>query len=207
LTDIALKVEIPEIAKLVGEVIDSLTARDVEVRDREGRWWSVRIRPYKTTDNRIEGAVVALVDIDSMKNQVDSHAQAQAFTEGIVDTVRQPLIVLDSKLSVRHANEGFLRVFQVSAKEAIGKRIYDLGNGRWNIPRLRELLEEILPSNTSLRNFAVVHDFPRLGRRKVLINARRLDYGSRHAQLILVSLDDVTPEKKVKRQDLGHARE
>jgi two-component system CheB/CheR fusion protein len=197
-TDISMKVDVPDFPKLVTEVIDSLTVKDVEARDKDGHWWSLRIRPYKTTDNRIDGAIIALVDIDSMKTNIDESERARAFAEGIVNTVRQPLVVLDGNLTVKHINDAFLRVFKVSSDETINKRIYDLGNGQWNIPKLRELLEEVLPENTSLRDFEVEHDFPRIGQRRMLLNARRISFNDEPAQMILLAIEEDGEHKEAK---------
>jgi len=189
-TDIALRVEVPELSRVVSDVIESLATHDVEARDKDGHWWSVRVRPYKTTDNRIDGAVIALVDIDAMKSSLDNNEAARKFAEGIVNTVSQPLVVLDGKLTVKHVNDAFLRVFKVSREETLGRRIYDLGDGQWNIRQLRELLEEILPRNTSLRDFPVDNDFPRVGRKEMVLNAHRLVSDHEPSELILLAMEE-----------------
>jgi two-component system CheB/CheR fusion protein len=188
-TDIALKIDVPQLPNVVTEVIDSLTTRDIDAQDKEGHWWSVRIRPYKTTDNRIDGAVVALVDVDAMKTTAQHSEAARGMAEAIVNTVRQPLLVLDHKLNVKHANDSFLRVFKTNPAETLNRRIYDLGDGQWDIPQLRELLEEILPRNTSLRDYLVTHNFPRIGRKKMLLNAHRMVSDHEPTGLILLAIE------------------
>jgi two-component system CheB/CheR fusion protein len=114
------------------------------------------------------------------------------FAEKIVSTVREPLIVLDPKLRVISANKSFYNIFKVKPKETLGKQIYNLGNRQWNIPKLRKLLEEILPKNTSFNNFEIEHDFKTIGPKTMLLNARRLDT----VQMILLAIEDTTELKK-----------
>ena len=190
-TDIALKVEVPGFPQLVTEVINSLVMKEMEVRDKNDHWWSVRIRPYKTAGGKIDGAVVALLDIDVMKASAESVVQGRAFAEAIVNTVRQPLLVLDKGLIVKSANPEFCRVFKVTAAETLNRRIYDLGNGQWNLPQLRTLLEDILPQNSQFQDFEVSYDFPDVGPKTMRLNARRLAYDRSRQPLILLAIEEV----------------
>jgi PAS domain S-box-containing protein len=122
---------------------------------------------------------------------------ALAYSDSIVDTVREPLLVLDSTLHVRTASQSFYRTFGVSPEQTIGQFVYDLGNGQWNIPELRRLLEEVLPQEKSFRNFEVVHEFPSLGVRVMLLNARRLMQAADEPAGVLLAIEDVTARKKI----------
>jgi two-component system CheB/CheR fusion protein len=174
ITDIALPLDIPALDKQVLEVFDSLTPKDIEVEDKSGHWWSVRIRPYKTTDHKIDGAVIALVDIDAVKTGALVATVARDFAEATVNTVREPLLVLNSDLAVKSANDAFYRVFKINPQETIGRRIFELDDKQWNIPKLRILLEDILKRDNSFNDFEVEHDFLRTGKMKMLLNGRRL---------------------------------
>jgi PAS domain-containing protein len=127
-------------------------------------------------------------------------ADALVYLESIVDTVREPLIVLDKQLRVKTANQSFYRTFQVTPAETETRCIYDLGNGQWNIPQLRTLLEEILAQNKSFESFDVDHEFPGIGRKSMLLNARRLHWEG-HTELILLAIEDVT-EPRGKEEEL-----
>ena len=127
---------------------------------------------------------IASVDVGSIASLESAHQLA----EMIVDTVREALLVLDLDLNVRAANESFYRLFQVSHDETVGSRIYELGNRQWDIPKLRTLLEELLPESKSFRDYEVEHEFEKIGRRSMVLNARQLD----HHALILVAIEDVT---------------
>jgi len=99
---------------------------------------------------------------------------ALSYAQSIVDTVREPMLVLDGELRVVTASRAFSHTFNVSLDETEGQFIYNLGNGQWDIPALRTALEEVLPKQHTCQNFQVVHDFPMLGRRVMLLNARQL---------------------------------
>ncbi|HDR73209.1 MAG TPA: PAS domain-containing protein [Methanoculleus sp.] len=110
----------------------------------------------------------------------------------IVDTVREPLIILNRDLEVIFANRSFYATFRTPPEETVGQRIYDLGNRQWDIPELRRLLEEILPGKSTFRNFEVVHEFPGIGTRKMLLNARRLIPANNEEEFILLAIEEMT---------------
>ena len=122
---------------------------------------------------------------------------AQCYAEHIVATIREALLVLDGNLQIIRANQAFCRLFNVTPEETEHCLLYELGNGQWNIPRLRLLLEEILPTNRSFDNFEVTHTFPYLGRRTVMLNARRLQLeGATPTTQILLAIEDVTAHRE-----------
>jgi PAS domain S-box-containing protein len=118
---------------------------------------------------------------------------ALAYADSILDTVRDPLIVLDSELRVRSASRSFHENFKVTREETEGRLIYELGNGQWNIPQLRTLLEDILPKESSFRDFEVTHEFEGIGRRRMLLNARKVHAPEAESELILLAIEDITP--------------
>jgi PAS domain S-box-containing protein len=120
-----------------------------------------------------------------------------AYAESIVDTVREPMLVLDGKLRIRTASRTFYETFGVSKEETEGQFIYDLGNGQWNIPALRTLLEKILPRETSLKDFEVEHEFPTLGLRVMQLNACKLRREGDHSELVLLAIEDITERKRL----------
>ena len=119
----------------------------------------------------------------------------QTYAQNIVDTVREPLLILDATLRVRSANRAFYQTFQVSAAETEGRLIYELGNGQWDIPDLRTLLEDIVPKSSVFDDFELEHTFPVIGRRFMLLNARKLQAGE-HGELLVLAMEDVTMRKK-----------
>ena len=119
------------------------------------------------------------------------------YAESIIDTVREPLIILDQELRVVSVNRSFYGVFKVKPEETVGQLIYDLGNKQWDIPKLRELLETILPQKAFFDNYEVVHDFATIGRRIMLLNARQIERGIGKAQIILLAIEDITTRKEM----------
>ncbi|MDT7603031.1 MAG: hypothetical protein QOF61_1028, partial [Acidobacteriota bacterium] len=123
--------------------------------------------------------------------------RALDYFQNIVETVREPLVILDSDLRVQGASRSFYQTFKVTSEETEGRLIYELGDRQWDIPALRTLLEEILPERTQFDGFEVVHDFPRVGRRVILLNARRIISEERNATTILLAIEDITERKRI----------
>ncbi len=121
---------------------------------------------------------------------------ALAYAESIVETVREPLLVLDADLRVISANRSFYQAFQVSQEKTEKRLIYKLGNRQWDIPKLRKLLEEILPQNTQIEDFEVDHEFTTIGRRTMLLNARRIYDESNRTETILLAIEDITERRR-----------
>jgi len=193
ITDLKPNIELPNLESLVAESINTVSLRELELQDRQGHWYSLRIRPYKTTDNVIDGAVLILMDIDALKSEV---RELHLYSESIVETVREPLVVLDGNLHIVTANMAFYETFHITAEETAGELFYALGDGQWNIPALRELLERVLPAQTTFEGFEVKHKFPHLGERTMLLNARQIRTRGGGAQLILLAIEDITERKK-----------
>jgi two-component system CheB/CheR fusion protein len=124
------------------------------------------------------------------------------FAENLIDTIREPLVALDKDLRVVKASRSFYDFFKVNPGATIGTLIYDLGNGQWNIPKLRELLETILPEKTTFDNYEVEHDFSTIGKRIMLLNARKIQRGWGKEQIILLAIEDITERKRV--EDVIH---
>jgi len=141
---------------------------------------------------------VVLVFRDQTEERAAQRAvqEAREYAEGIVATVREPLVVLDAGLHVVSANRSFYRTFQMRPEGTEGQLLYELGDRQWDIPALRELLEAILPQNTSFDDFEVSHEFPGLGRRTMLLNARRVYQEGKKTELILLAIEDITERKQ-----------
>ena len=131
--------------------------------------------------------------------------KSQEYSESIVDTVREPLIVLDNDLRVVTASRSFYEVFKVNPEETVGQLIYNLGNKQWDIPKLRELLENILPRQATFDDYEVEHDFPSIGKRTMLLNARRIPDPPAKLKVILLAIEDITKRKKIEECDIDLA--
>lgn len=166
-------------------VLDTLERREREMSTREGTWQLVRILPYRTSENVIGGVVITFIDITNFKQAVQ-HVESMEYFQDIVETMRDPVLMLDPELRVQSANASFLDMFNASKEETEGKLIFHLGNGQWDIPALRELLQKVPAENSPLTGFEVEPDFPRIGHKKLLLNARRLKRAGNTPELILL---------------------
>jgi two-component system CheB/CheR fusion protein len=174
------------------KVLAKLVPIEREIRDEEHRWYITRVLPYRSAEDRIEGVVITFEEISARKRMEDDLREAKEFAESIIETLHEPLLVLTPDLRVKTVNQAFYENFEVNPKETRGQLVYDLGNGQWDIPELRTLLEDVLPENNVFNDFEVKHQFEQIGRRVMLLNARRLD----HVQLILLGIRDITERKE-----------
>jgi two-component system CheB/CheR fusion protein len=173
------------------------------VRDLEGHWHSLNLLPYRTQDDKIDGVVLALQDIDAVKSANEQLTKSTEFFRGVINTVVEPLLVLNSELRVVMANERFFSTFKVSSQETLNKFLYSLGNEQWNIPRLRTLLEQILPKRQTVQNFEVEHEFAGIGLRTMLLSAQTLSSIPDAEPMILLAMEDITDRKQA---ELAKAR-
>jgi two-component system CheB/CheR fusion protein len=185
LSDLNRSILIPDIDQTVTTVITNLTPIDRDVQDRDGRWYSLRIRPYRTRENKIEGVVILLVDIDQLKRALDL----------VLSTAKEPLLTLGADLKVRKANEAFYRTFGMKPEDTEGQFIYEAGQGQWNTLELRKLLEDVLPKSKEIRDFPMEATFPEIGKRKLLVNAFRFYDEGWGLQMILMAIEDVTGDR------------
>ena len=174
-------------------VLDTLEPREVEVRTKAGVPYLMRIQPYRTLENVIEGAVITFVNISEIKRLEAALREAHYnICSNVIDTIRNPLMVLNKKLRVVTANRAFNASFHLSKQETEGRPFYDLGNGPWENPELRRLLESILPRNTSFDDLELTYNVEKSGRRTILLSARPLFTEDRESELILLSVADAT---------------
>jgi two-component system CheB/CheR fusion protein len=177
-------------------VLERLLPSDTEVVDDLGRWYIRHVVPYRTASDRIDGVVVTFVDISERKRREKEVEEAKEFAEAIVEAVRFPLVVLTPELRVRSANAAFYDTFQVASEETIGVPLPQLGNRQWDIPELQRLLVRVLPESADFDGFEIEHEFERIGRRTMLLQARPLD-GER---LILLGMVDITERRRNERE-------
>jgi two-component system CheB/CheR fusion protein len=193
--DIRFKIDMPDLDELIEETVRELRIIRREVRDRDGKWYLLSIRPYRTADDKITGTLLALLDIDEFKKAVTLAEDARDYAEAITETVREPLVVLDPKLRIVSANSSFHRAFGYSPADTRDQMFFDLSGGAWNAPKLRELLLDILPKSNELSDFEVEQVFPKTGERRLLLNARQIYRKGVGSQFILLAIEDVTDRR------------
>src|SRR5438045_3964309 len=146
--------------------------------------------------NHGELLVLAMEDVTERRRAEADLKAIGTYAQDIVDTVREPLLMLDTTLRVQSANRAFYQTFHVSPEETENHLIYQLGNGQWDIPDLRTLLEDIVPKSSVFNDFELEHTFPVIGRRVMLLNARKLQAGH-HGELLVLAMEDVTERRRV----------
>jgi two-component system CheB/CheR fusion protein len=191
ITDLKVNLKDEQFLSDIRRVLDTLQMRVKQVQAEEGRWYEMRILPFRTMENRIDGVVVSFMDITLLKELEASLRDSRNYAENIIATIREPLLVLDEKLKVISANRSFFTIFKVSQEETEGKYLYALGNKQWDIPKLRQLIEDVLPKQTQFEGYVVDHDFPEIGHRTMRLNARKV-YADTGAAMILLAIEDVT---------------
>jgi two-component system CheB/CheR fusion protein len=193
--------EFPDLEGFLAGVIASRRENMCDVRDQTGRWYSLRARPYLTQDSETDGALLMLVDITALKEAEQEITKARDFAQSVLESV-PPLLILSGDLRVQSANESFYQAFRSTPGQTEHRLIYELGNGQWNIPGLRTLLEEVLPRDNRFRHYEVTHEFEAIGRRTMLLSGCRVH----DRQSIVLSIEDIT-ERKEAEEALRQAKE
>ena len=172
-------------------VLDSLVPLEREVCTAAGTWYLARIQPYRTMDNVIDGVVLTFADVTERVEAIATR-KARDLAEAIVDTVDDPLVVLDDTLQVVSANHTYYREFGGRPEQTEGENFFSIGRGLWDTPIVRELLQTALPRDKAIERQIVEHEFPRLGRRQLKLSARRIVEPAEHGSaLTLLSIDIV----------------
>ena len=194
-SDILTNLQIQDWDSLISEVLGTLHVLNLEVQDRSGHWYSLRIRPYRSAENRNDGVVISLFDIDQLKRTIEEVTAAREFAHAVIETVHVPLLVLDQELYVLRANDTYYETFKTTSEEIEGVALAELGDHAWNIPSLLEALSNVLPNKAALEDFAVDRAFPRIGRKRLVLNAKEIQQKRSDNPTILLAIHDVTARK------------
>jgi two-component system, cell cycle sensor histidine kinase PleC len=178
----------------IGRRIMMLNARQIQRMSGKERIILLAIEDITERREIEDGLEKTRKELEATKIAED---EARDYSESIINTVREPLIVLDQDLRVVTASRSFYGVFKANPEETVGQLIYDLGNKQWDIPKLRDLLETVLPQETSFDNYEVEHDFATIGRRIMLLNARQIQRMSGNERIILLAIEDITERREI----------
>ena len=205
LGEIRPNIDIDDLEQFVRETIDTASPHEREVHEKGGRWYMLRVRPYKMWDTKIDGAVISFQDIDALKRTLD---QTRNYADALFENAREAILLLDRSLRVVSANSAFYHTFHFDQE---GQLIHQLGDGQGNLAKLRALLEDVIENNSRIDDFELRHSFQHIGERFIVLNARRIE-PQVGRQLILLVIEDVTENRRqndaLKRQaallDLAH---
>ncbi len=173
---------LPELESHARDVLNNLTLLERELRDREGHWFLLRMRPYRTRDNRIEGVVVMLIDMDAHSRFMDS----------VLTLIPTPVMILGSDLKVRNINKAFADTFHVSMDRSAGPSVYDIGNAQWDRPEVHNLFEHQLHKSKTVTGVEIDGDIPGLGHRDFRLNATRFEDDPTGNEIIVLAIEDIT---------------
>lgn len=201
-SEIPLLKDVKRLEELCQEAIGSGISSQCEVRDpTNGSWYILRIAPYMGGEPRINSAVLTFQNVTAFRASLEQAVYEREYTKAIINTVIDSLVVLDDDCRVQAANQAFYTKFQVSRDQAHGARLYDIGSQDWEVPRLKKLLKEIDVESQSDAEFE--HEFPAIGRRTVMLNARRLplkaalfSQGGNVPEMTLLVIQDITERKQ-----------
>lgn len=197
LSHIATNLKYEKLIENIKEVLKNLVFKEIELQTTDGNWYLMRILPYRTSQNFIDGVVITFSDIHSAKasSEVITKLNKELkvsynYVNNIFDTVRDALLVLDKELKVISANRSFYKIFNTDIEKTIGKYIFDLDDKKWEISKLRQLLEQIIPKNNFFEDFEVEYVVDNETRKKLLLNARQIYHEDKKTKLILLAMQD-----------------
>ena len=195
IADLKPRINVPNLEDVLRGVLDTLQPYEREVEDHEGRSYLMRVRPYRTSDDRIDGTVLQLLDISEIKRSLEKVKYARDYAEAIVNTTHEPLVVLDDRLTIRDANRAFYEAMEVPEHAAKGKPIFKISSGRLDTSPIHDLFDRLKGGVSELIDVEI-EPHSRSGEpRTLLVNARRLRSPDREP-LVLVALQDVTVRKR-----------
>ena len=152
--------------------------------------------PYRTQDDQVEGVVITFADISEIKAAERAIEAARAYPDSIIDTIRQPLVVLDEELRVISASRSFYRIFSVEPEQTVGRQLDAVDDGRLDVPALRAFLDRIRRGEGVIEDHEIEIELPPLGRRTLLVTAREIREEPLATRKILVAIDDITERKR-----------
>jgi two-component system CheB/CheR fusion protein len=194
LEDFQLRLRVEDLTEKIRGVIDGISPRDWEVQDRDGRWFRMQIRQYRTADHRLDGVVLSFVDVDVLKHAIEDAEGARDYARGIVETVTSALVVLDPSMHVLSVNSTFCEMFGISSKTVEGRDLFDIASAIREPSTLRRALEEAFASGSRLTGLDITADLPRVGKRVLALNGQPI-LRSVGGHRFLLAIDEVTDRR------------
>jgi two-component system, chemotaxis family, CheB/CheR fusion protein len=198
--DVKLKLEVDNLADRIRETLQANAVKEWEVQGLGGSWFRLQIRPYRTADQRLDGAILSFIDVNALKRVAEEAEAARDYARGIVEAVPLPLLVLDEQLCVVSANSAFHESFAIRLPETEGARFFELLGGVWDVPSLRAAVENGLAGRGHFREIEIQRDIPMVGRRDLLLAGRPITSASGTSMLLLV-IDDVTERRMLENSE------
>lgn len=188
IADLVTNLDYTTLGEDAREVLKTLIYCEREVRADNGKWYLMRIMPYRTMENRIQGLTVTFVEIISTQQDQTRSLEIIRYMSSLFDTISEPTLLLDAGLRVVVANKNFYEIFKTRIEQTIDQLIYDVGGGEWDVKDLRKLLEEIIPQKAAIEDYPVESEFPGIGKHTFLLSARKLDRQAGLPGMIMLSI-------------------
>ncbi len=201
-SDIKTNLKTSDLIEMVEDVLSNVGSKEQDVRDQEGRWYRLSIRPYLTPDNKLDGAVITVIDIDPLRKSLEELKGSRDFAEAIVAGMTEPLLVLEGGLLIRSASPGFYEVFQLTPSAIVGKPLATIGGREWADEHLQNLLVEVLERGSRLDRYPVERQFATVGRKRLLLRARQIASDDEEKAFVLLTLEDITERRQIEREIL-----
>jgi two-component system CheB/CheR fusion protein len=205
ISDIRLKLEISDLEAKLKEVLENFVPKTEEVQNEKGRWFEMRIRPYLTAEKKIDGVVLSFIDINDLIQSKKAIDESRQFAEGVLETINEPLLVLDADLRAIMSNRAFYKLFKVEPNQVMKKLIYEIGHGQLNIPELKQAIEKNRSKGKASTGLIVDGDFPEIGKRILSLNIMQLP--SEDGKQTLITAEDITEIKQLEEQQEMHRKD
>jgi two-component system CheB/CheR fusion protein len=204
INDIRLRLTAENLEDQLRDVLESLVPKQKEVQDDKDHWYELRMRPYLTAGKKIDGVVLTLVDVDNVIQSKINVEKSRNFAEGVLETINEPLVVLDADLRVIMANRAFYQLLKVKPARVIKKPIYEIGNRQLDIPEFKQSMKHVLSTGKSAGGVIIGSEFPEKGKRILSLNMRQLP--SLDGKEILVTAEDITESKQLEEKQDTHRK-
>jgi len=173
----------------IQRVLDRLVLKEKEIQTVDGNWYLMRILPYRTSEDVIDGVVVTFVDINQRMAAEEKIKDALKYAENLINSVKEPVLVLDHDLKVFSANKPFYDTFKLKSSDINGQLINNIDDGKWNLPKFKELLNKVLEKDYAFHNFITEYDFINQGKKKICINGRKSYEEGAERDMVLLTID------------------
>ncbi len=188
-----LNLRFNDLEPLLVDVVETLATKEIEVQDREGRWYLLRAKPYRTVDNKIDGVVIVLIDIDQIQRTQEELREAHQFARTVIDSTQVPLVVLDAELKIRTANRAFLTFSGQPGERVEGRSFSELAMQCWNMEGIAPILTRVREHEPEMGGFALEHDYD-AGKRTLLLHAQATRAEGRPG--VVLAVEDITARKQ-----------
>lgn len=189
ISDIKPNIDVPDLERIISEVIETVTIQEREVRARDGSWYTLRVRPYKDVENRIDGAVLALLDSADTHRQEGLTRDAREYADAIIDTVHEPMLILDTSLKVQRANRRFYEVFGTYAADAEKRSLPELAGGLFGDEALQAGIRRMIETGGTLHGVRIAGRAN--GPRRVVVNGRIVRAADENQPYVVLAINDV----------------